>query len=185
MVVQRNDAFILHLVYLHTYIYILSNTLYTMAITHTHIYIYKINSGEDRSWELQERFTVCFPARSISEEFSSGDARYRDNGEPGSGSAHGRDPRSPKEKEDKERGDEGISIYFVRLTVHARSVHRSRFPFRTQRWSRCTTATIPWGGGYFGWSRCPGKPPPNRSWRRRFAHFTSRKILVRCVPFNF
>ncbi|XP_006562734.1 diacylglycerol kinase theta isoform X4 [Apis mellifera] len=51
-------------------------------------------------------------ARSISEEFSSGDARYRDNGEPGPGSAHGRDPRSPKEKEDKERGDEEmIKVY--------------------------------------------------------------------------
>lgn len=87
----------------------------------------------ERSWDLlQERFTVCFPARSISEEFSSGDARYRDNGEPGPGSAHGRDPRSPKEKEDKERGDEGISIYFVRLTVHARSVHRSCFPLSAE-----------------------------------------------------
>lgn len=51
---------------------------------------------------------VVFTARSISEEFSS-DARYRDNGEPAQGAAHGRDPRSPKEKEDKERGDEGIS----------------------------------------------------------------------------
>lgn len=48
-------------------------------------------------------------ARSTSEEFGS-DARYRDNGEPTQGAAHGRDPRSPKEKEDKERGDEGISI---------------------------------------------------------------------------
>ncbi|XP_017764692.1 PREDICTED: diacylglycerol kinase theta isoform X7 [Eufriesea mexicana] len=51
-------------------------------------------------------------ARSISEEFSSGDARNRDNGEPGPGSTHGRDPRSPKEKEDKERGDEEmIKVY--------------------------------------------------------------------------
>lgn len=48
-------------------------------------------------------------ARSISEEFGN-DPRYRDNGEPAQGAAHGRDPRSPKEKEDKERGDEGISI---------------------------------------------------------------------------
>lgn len=49
-------------------------------------------------------------ARSISEEFN--DPRYRDNGEPTQGAAHGRDPRSPKEKEDrdKDRGDEGISI---------------------------------------------------------------------------
>lgn len=54
-----------------------------------------------------------------------------------------------------------------------------------QRWSRCTTATIPSEDGYFAWSRCPGKPPPNRSWRRRFAHFTSREILVRAIVFNF
>ncbi|OAD52271.1 Diacylglycerol kinase theta [Eufriesea mexicana] len=45
-------------------------------------------------------------------QFSSGDARNRDNGEPGPGSTHGRDPRSPKEKEDKERGDEEmIKVY--------------------------------------------------------------------------
>ncbi|XP_011863316.1 PREDICTED: diacylglycerol kinase theta isoform X6 [Vollenhovia emeryi] len=49
--------------------------------------------------------------RSISEEFGS-DPRYRDNGEPTQGAAHGRDPRSPKEKEDKERGDEEmIKVY--------------------------------------------------------------------------
>ncbi|XP_032687984.1 diacylglycerol kinase theta isoform X4 [Odontomachus brunneus] len=49
-------------------------------------------------------------ARSISEEFSS-DARYRDNGEPAQ-CTHGRDPRSPKEKDDKERGDEEmIKVY--------------------------------------------------------------------------
>lgn len=51
-----------------------------------------------------------FIARSTSEEFGSDVTRYRDNGEPTQGAAHGRDPRSPKEKEDKERGDEGISI---------------------------------------------------------------------------
>ncbi|XP_076384548.1 diacylglycerol kinase theta isoform X2 [Megalopta genalis] len=52
-------------------------------------------------------------ARSISEEFSSGDARCRDNGDPGpSGVQHTRDPRSPKEKEDKDRGDEEmIKVY--------------------------------------------------------------------------
>ncbi|XP_071865436.1 diacylglycerol kinase theta isoform X2 [Bombus fervidus] len=50
-------------------------------------------------------------ARSISEEFSSGDTRYRDNGESTS-STHSRDPRSPKEKEDKERGDEEmVKVY--------------------------------------------------------------------------
>ncbi|XP_018350039.1 PREDICTED: diacylglycerol kinase theta isoform X6 [Trachymyrmex septentrionalis] len=43
--------------------------------------------------------------RSISEEFGS-DSRNRDNGEPAQGTTHGRDPRSPKEKEDKDRGDE-------------------------------------------------------------------------------
>ncbi|XP_011648136.1 diacylglycerol kinase theta isoform X6 [Pogonomyrmex barbatus] len=49
--------------------------------------------------------------RSISEEFGS-DSRYRDNGEPAQGAAHGRDPRSPKEKEDKDRGDEEmIKVY--------------------------------------------------------------------------
>ncbi|XP_018059675.1 PREDICTED: diacylglycerol kinase theta isoform X1 [Atta colombica] len=44
-------------------------------------------------------------ARSISEEFGS-DSKNRDNGEPAQGTTHGRDPRSPKEKEDKDRGDE-------------------------------------------------------------------------------
>ncbi|XP_031848599.1 diacylglycerol kinase theta isoform X5 [Nomia melanderi] len=51
-------------------------------------------------------------ARSISEEFSSGDTRCRDNGEPGPSGVHSRDPRSPKEKEDKDRGDEEmIKVY--------------------------------------------------------------------------
>ncbi|KAL0127368.1 hypothetical protein PUN28_005575 [Cardiocondyla obscurior] len=49
--------------------------------------------------------------RSISEEFGN-DPRYRDNGEPPQGAAHSRDPRSPKEKEDKDRGDEEmIKVY--------------------------------------------------------------------------
>ncbi|EFN76051.1 Diacylglycerol kinase theta [Harpegnathos saltator] len=49
-------------------------------------------------------------SRSISEEFSS-DTRCRDNGEPAQ-CAHSRDPRSPKEKDDKERGDEEmIKVY--------------------------------------------------------------------------
>lgn len=64
---------------------------------------------------------ISFTARSISEEFSSGDTRYRDNGESTS-STHSRDPRSPKEKEDKERGDEGISIRFMWLILHGRPV---------------------------------------------------------------
>ncbi|XP_012528051.1 diacylglycerol kinase theta isoform X8 [Monomorium pharaonis] len=49
--------------------------------------------------------------RSISEEFGS-DPRYRDNGESTQGATHSRDPRSPKEKEEKDRGDEEmIKVY--------------------------------------------------------------------------
>ncbi|XP_011329379.1 diacylglycerol kinase theta isoform X7 [Ooceraea biroi] len=60
---------------------------------------------------VQVRRKEVLAPRSISEEFSS-DARYRDNGEPAQGAAHSRDPRSPKEKEDKERGDEEmIKVY--------------------------------------------------------------------------
>ncbi|XP_046140980.1 diacylglycerol kinase theta isoform X7 [Osmia bicornis bicornis] len=58
---------------------------------------------------VQVRRKEVLAPRSISEEFSSGDARYRDNGEPGSGVACSRDPRSRKEKEDKER--EMIKVY--------------------------------------------------------------------------
>ncbi|XP_015589973.1 diacylglycerol kinase theta isoform X2 [Cephus cinctus] len=52
-------------------------------------------------------------ARSISEEFSSGDTRYRDNGEPSQqGGTHSREQRPSKEKDDKERGDEEmIKVY--------------------------------------------------------------------------
>ncbi|XP_026829259.1 diacylglycerol kinase theta isoform X9 [Ooceraea biroi] len=57
---------------------------------------------------VQVRRKEVLAPRSISEEFSS-DARYRDNGEPAQGAAHSRDPRSPKEKEDKER--EMIKVY--------------------------------------------------------------------------
>ncbi|XP_025989965.1 diacylglycerol kinase theta isoform X6 [Solenopsis invicta] len=50
--------------------------------------------------------------RSISEEFGSADSRSRDNGEPTQSATHSRDPRSPKEKEDKDRGDEEmIKVY--------------------------------------------------------------------------
>ncbi|KAM0733056.1 Diacylglycerol kinase theta [Formica fusca] len=60
---------------------------------------------------VQVRRKEVSTPRSTSEEFGS-DARYRDNGEPTQGAAHGRDPRSPKEKEDKERGDEEmIKVY--------------------------------------------------------------------------
>ncbi|XP_032687988.1 diacylglycerol kinase theta isoform X8 [Odontomachus brunneus] len=56
---------------------------------------------------VQVRRKEVLAPRSISEEFSS-DARYRDNGEPAQ-CTHGRDPRSPKEKDDKER--EMIKVY--------------------------------------------------------------------------
>ncbi|XP_067205136.1 diacylglycerol kinase theta isoform X7 [Linepithema humile] len=60
---------------------------------------------------VQVRRKEVLAPRSISEEFNT-DARYRDNGEPVQGTAHGRDPRSPKEKEEKERGDEEmIKVY--------------------------------------------------------------------------
>ncbi|XP_076649823.1 diacylglycerol kinase theta isoform X11 [Halictus rubicundus] len=61
---------------------------------------------------VQVRRNEVLAPRSISEEFSSGDTRYRDNGEPGPSGGHSRDPRSPKEKEDKDRGDEEmIKVY--------------------------------------------------------------------------
>jgi len=75
---------------------------------------------------IQRDIHLVFAARSISEEFSS-DTKYRDNGEPAQGATHGRDPRSPKEKEDKERGDEGIPhISEFALESSARS--RAAFP---------------------------------------------------------
>ncbi|XP_014478177.1 PREDICTED: diacylglycerol kinase theta isoform X8 [Dinoponera quadriceps] len=60
---------------------------------------------------VQVRRKEVLAPRSISEEFSS-DAKYRDNGEPAQ-CTHSRDPRSPKEKDDKERGDEAemIKVY--------------------------------------------------------------------------
>ncbi|XP_076766757.1 diacylglycerol kinase theta isoform X8 [Xylocopa sonorina] len=58
---------------------------------------------------VQVRRKEVLAPRSISEEFSSAEARYRDNADPGQGSPYGRDPRSPKEKEDKER--EMIKVY--------------------------------------------------------------------------
>ena len=63
------------------------------------------------------RPSLCFvcAARSISEEFSSGDTRCRDNDE--QQSAHSRDPR--KDKEDKERGDDGTypGLTFMHKTI--------------------------------------------------------------------
>ncbi|KAI4491356.1 hypothetical protein M0804_002748 [Polistes exclamans] len=60
---------------------------------------------------VQVRRKEVLAPRSISEEFSSGDAKYRDNDEPGQ-APHGRDPRFTKDKDDKERGDEEtIKVY--------------------------------------------------------------------------
>ncbi|XP_015176652.1 PREDICTED: diacylglycerol kinase theta isoform X6 [Polistes dominula] len=57
---------------------------------------------------VQVRRKEVLAPRSISEEFSSGDAKSRDNDESGQ-APHGRDPRY---KEDKERGDEeSIKVY--------------------------------------------------------------------------
>ncbi|XP_012144592.1 diacylglycerol kinase theta isoform X4 [Megachile rotundata] len=63
-------------------------------------------------------------ARSISEEFSSADAKYRDNGESGSGANYCRDPRSRKEKEDKERGDEEMIKVYDGNNSHRRQIFR-------------------------------------------------------------
>ncbi|XP_074104243.1 diacylglycerol kinase theta isoform X3 [Cotesia typhae] len=57
--------------------------------------------------------------RSISEEFSSGDTKNRDSDDamqPSTG--HNRDPKSPKDKDDKERGDEEmIKVYDGNLSL--------------------------------------------------------------------
>ncbi|KAK9303017.1 hypothetical protein QLX08_005186 [Tetragonisca angustula] len=83
---------------------------HAVSIPRTEVPMEAIIGVQVRRKEVLAREYSC--PRSISEEFSSGDARYRDNGEPGPGSTHGRDPRSPKEKEDKERGDEEmIKVY--------------------------------------------------------------------------
>ncbi|XP_076629706.1 diacylglycerol kinase theta isoform X1 [Colletes latitarsis] len=63
-------------------------------------------------------------ARSISEEFSSADARYRDNGESAPGGTHSRDPRSPKEKEDKDRSDEEMVKVYDGNNSHRRRIFR-------------------------------------------------------------
>ncbi|XP_017764686.1 PREDICTED: diacylglycerol kinase theta isoform X1 [Eufriesea mexicana] len=83
---------------------------HAVSIPRTEVPMEAIIGVQVRRKEVLAREYSC--PRSISEEFSSGDARNRDNGEPGPGSTHGRDPRSPKEKEDKERGDEEmIKVY--------------------------------------------------------------------------
>ncbi|XP_043462273.1 diacylglycerol kinase theta isoform X6 [Leptopilina heterotoma] len=61
---------------------------------------------------VQVRRKENISPRSISEEFSSGDSRYRDNDEPVQQGAHSRDPRAQKEKDEKERADEEmIKVY--------------------------------------------------------------------------
>ncbi|XP_029051767.1 diacylglycerol kinase theta isoform X8 [Osmia bicornis bicornis] len=83
---------------------------HAISIPRTEVPMEAIIGVQVRRKEVLAREYSC--PRSISEEFSSGDARYRDNGEPGSGVACSRDPRSRKEKEDKERGDEEmIKVY--------------------------------------------------------------------------
>ncbi|XP_026672089.1 diacylglycerol kinase theta isoform X5 [Ceratina calcarata] len=83
---------------------------HAVSIPRTEVPMEAIIGVQVRRKEVLAREYSC--PRSISEEFSSGDNKYRDNGEPGPGSTHSRDPRSPKEKEDKERGDEEtIKVY--------------------------------------------------------------------------
>ncbi|XP_032687989.1 diacylglycerol kinase theta isoform X9 [Odontomachus brunneus] len=81
---------------------------HAVSIPRTEVPMEAIIGVQVRRKEVLAREYSC--PRSISEEFSS-DARYRDNGEPAQ-CTHGRDPRSPKEKDDKERGDEEmIKVY--------------------------------------------------------------------------
>ncbi|XP_018350038.1 PREDICTED: diacylglycerol kinase theta isoform X5 [Trachymyrmex septentrionalis] len=76
---------------------------HAVSIPRTEVPMEAIIGVEVRRKEVLAREYSC--PRSISEEFGS-DSRNRDNGEPAQGTTHGRDPRSPKEKEDKDRGDE-------------------------------------------------------------------------------
>ncbi|XP_076766753.1 diacylglycerol kinase theta isoform X5 [Xylocopa sonorina] len=83
---------------------------HAVSIPRTEVPMEAIIGVQVRRKEVLAREYSC--PRSISEEFSSAEARYRDNADPGQGSPYGRDPRSPKEKEDKERGDEEmIKVY--------------------------------------------------------------------------
>ncbi|KAL0127371.1 hypothetical protein PUN28_005575 [Cardiocondyla obscurior] len=82
---------------------------HAVSIPRTEVPMEAIIGVEVRRKEVLAREYSC--PRSISEEFGN-DPRYRDNGEPPQGAAHSRDPRSPKEKEDKDRGDEEmIKVY--------------------------------------------------------------------------
>ncbi|XP_018360970.1 PREDICTED: diacylglycerol kinase theta isoform X8 [Trachymyrmex cornetzi] len=73
---------------------------HAVSIPRTEVPMEAIIGVEVRRKEVLAREYSC--PRSISEEFGS-DSKNRDNGEPAQGTAHGRDPRSPKEKEDKDR----------------------------------------------------------------------------------
>ncbi|XP_018350041.1 PREDICTED: diacylglycerol kinase theta isoform X8 [Trachymyrmex septentrionalis] len=73
---------------------------HAVSIPRTEVPMEAIIGVEVRRKEVLAREYSC--PRSISEEFGS-DSRNRDNGEPAQGTTHGRDPRSPKEKEDKDR----------------------------------------------------------------------------------
>ncbi|XP_012276766.1 diacylglycerol kinase theta isoform X1 [Orussus abietinus] len=79
---------------------------HAVSIPRTEVPMEAIIGVQVRRKEVLAREYSC--PRSISEEFSSNDTRYRDAAdEPAQSSGtHGRDPRSPKEKDDKERGDE-------------------------------------------------------------------------------
>ncbi|KAL0127370.1 hypothetical protein PUN28_005575 [Cardiocondyla obscurior] len=79
---------------------------HAVSIPRTEVPMEAIIGVEVRRKEVLAREYSC--PRSISEEFGN-DPRYRDNGEPPQGAAHSRDPRSPKEKEDKDR--EMIKVY--------------------------------------------------------------------------
>ncbi|XP_011051502.1 PREDICTED: diacylglycerol kinase theta isoform X7 [Acromyrmex echinatior] len=73
---------------------------HAVSIPRTEVPMEAIIGVEVRRKEVLAREYSC--PRSISEEFGS-DSKNRDNGEPAQGTTHGRDPCSPKEKEDKDR----------------------------------------------------------------------------------
>ncbi|XP_025989964.1 diacylglycerol kinase theta isoform X5 [Solenopsis invicta] len=83
---------------------------HAVSIPRSEVPMEAIIGVEVRRKEVLAREYSC--PRSISEEFGSADSRSRDNGEPTQSATHSRDPRSPKEKEDKDRGDEEmIKVY--------------------------------------------------------------------------
>lgn len=76
-------------------------------------------------WFYFKRYLCSFTARSISEEFSSGDTRNRDNDEPAAQSGtHSRDSRAQKERgEDR---DEGITTYQIFACIGSLKKHLFR-----------------------------------------------------------